>query len=982
MVYAQTTTVSVNPRFCRTNVGSNVTITVNVTDVPKLFLWQIDLKYNQTIARCTSIWIPSDNVFAGHSFNPAGPVFGRDVVDGLNYVQYGNTLQDADYVNVTNGILCQANFTVEAFGLTNILIATEENPVHIGTNSWDVDYSLLGDVKFNPLPFFAESGAIATATFFVLTINATAGGTTNPEPTAHAYLANTTVPVTAVTTLGYYFDHWILDYLNVSSKNPYTVIMDANHTLLAVFVRHIPVTWTVSNTGPADFRTIQAAIDSPNVTWGDIISVKSGIYYEHISVTKKLTLIGEDRDNTIIDGNGTGTVVQLYGDESTITGFTIRDGDYGVQISRQQPAPPIIAQPFFAGCRVEDNQILDNRYGAISLEGSTNDTIVNNRVENNTLFGIHLWSSLSNMLVNNTIVNNGQGVDFYGFSQDNVLRNNTMNNNKYNFGVVLRGETLFWDDPRLLNNDVDDSNTVNGKPVCCWVDRRDARVPSNAGYVWLLNCTNVTIQNCTLSSNLQGILVMNSINTVIAINNIADNVYGIYLSGASLSGYLSGCINSTLIGNTVKNNVNGVYLGYCSRFTTMRNNHISGSHMNFGLPLDAPFAGGSNLVNDIDTSNTVDGKPIVYWIDQHNRQVPTNAGYVMLINSTNILVEDLNLSNNVQSICLLATNDTIIVNNSITNSLCGIDAEGYEVYDQIHYFASFNITVRENSLVNDTVGVHLRSDKSVLSNNSLYGNPLGIDLFYTDNSIISGNVVVASKVNLTALQIYWEDELYIFYYPEGQLESFNGISGDLQELIYGEIGGIFVVGENNTIYGNTVMNCAIGICMGWWGGVFTQYNMIFHNNFIGNTRQALSDAQASSQWDDGYPSGGNYWSDYNGKDLLSGPFQNVTGSDGIGDTPYVIDANNRDRFPYMIKIGGPYIPGDLYHDGKVDMRDIGIAAAAFGSYGPGYLYPGSPASPRWDPRADITGLKYLVPDNKVDMLDIAVIASNFGKKWT
>jgi len=52
-------------------------------------------------------------------------------------------------------------------------------------------------------------------------------------------------------------------------------------------------------------------------------------------------------------------------------------------------------------------------------------------------------------------------------------------------------------------------------------------------------------------------------------------------------------------------------------------------------------------------------------------------------------------------------------------------------------------------------------------------------------------------------------------------------------------------------------------------------------------------------WDNGYPSGGNYWSDYNGTDLFSGPYQNETGSDGIGDTPYGIDENNQDRYPLM-----------------------------------------------------------------------------------
>jgi nitrous oxidase accessory protein NosD len=50
-------------------------------------------------------------------------------------------------------------------------------------------------------------------------------------------------------------------------------------------------------------------------------------------------------------------------------------------------------------------------------------------------------------------------------------------------------------------------------------------------------------------------------------------------------------------------------------------------------------------------------------------------------------------------------------------------------------------------------------------------------------------------------------------------------------------------------------------------------------------------------WDNGYPSGGNYWSDYNGTDFYSGIYQNATGSDGIGDTPYTMNANNQDRFP-------------------------------------------------------------------------------------
>jgi len=76
-------------------------------------------------------------------------------------------------------------------------------------------------------------------------------------------------------------------------------------------------------------------------------------------------------------------------------------------------------------------------------------------------------------------------------------------------------------------------------------------------------------------------------------------------------------------------------------------------------------------------------------------------------------------------------------------------------------------------------------------------------------------------------------------------------------------------------------------------------NTIYHNNFVNNTNQVYQEENFNNTWNEVYPSGGNYWSDYNGTDLYSGPYQNITGSDGIGDTPYVIDANNIDHYPLM-----------------------------------------------------------------------------------
>ncbi len=99
-----------------------------------------------------------------------------------------------------------------------------------------------------------------------------------------------------------------------------------------------------------------------------------------------------------------------------------------------------------------------------------------------------------------------------------------------------------------------------------------------------------------------------------------------------------------------------------------------------------------------------------------------------------------------------------------------------------------------------------------------------------------------------------------------------------------------------------------------------------------------------------------------GHDIYTGPYQNETGSDGVGDTPYIIDVNNEDRYPLM----KPWTPllGDINDDGKVDLKDVYMAASAYGSYS---------GSAKWVPEADINN------DGKVDLKDLYVTWANYGK---
>jgi PKD repeat protein len=96
------------------------------------------------------------------------------------------------------------------------------------------------------------------------------------------------------------------------------------------------------------------------------------------------------------------------------------------------------------------------------------------------------------------------------------------------------------------------------------------------------------------------------------------------------------------------------------------------------------------------------------------------------------------------------------------------------------------------------------------------------------------------------------------------------------------------------------------------------------------------------------------------------PCNNYTITAEATIVPYEYNATNNAYVDGTVKIR--YI-GDINGDGVTDMRDIALAAHAFGSY---------PDTPRWNPDADITGPEYLVPDGTVDMRDVALIARHFG----
>ena len=205
-----------------------------------------------------------------------------------------------------------------------------------------------------------------------------------------------------------------------------------------------------------------------------------------------------------------------------------------------------------------------------------------------------------------------------------------------------------------------------------------------------------------------------------------------------------------------------------------------------------------------------------------------------------------------------------------------------------YLFGIDNVTIERTNIKDFDYGICLDSSShNTLTENSIsagfygYGILLGNSAGFND--VIRNNVT--------------DNKYGIVLHESSILNSLaeNDISNN-------EIGIWLQKSDFNSISRNSISNNHCGIYLEQ-----TVHNNISHNSLSNNSLQAQSDEISTSIWDGGYPSGGNYWSDCNGTDLFNGPYQNVSGSDGIGDAPYVIDGSNADGYPLM----GPWAPPDV-----------------------------------------------------------------------
>jgi len=239
-----------------------------------------------------------------------------------------------------------------------------------------------------------------------------------------------------------------------------------------------------------------------------------------------------------------------------------------------------------------------------------------------------------------------------------------------------------------------------------------------------------------------------------------------------------------------------------------------------------------------------------------------------------------------------------------------LDGAGYNLYGTGAYESKGislsgreNVTVRNTQIQASWYGIWLSyaSNNSIVGNNITANSGYGIWLGYSSNNTVNGNDITNNANGLLigdSSNVITENNITNNSFDGVVLMASDNVITGNNIAKSGRYGIWLWLGSNSNISRNNITaNSDAGVRIDSSGNEF------HHNNF-NNTRQLYDPfSQRVNVWDDGYPSGGNYWSNYTGVDVKSGSYQNETGSDGIGDTSYVIDANNIDHYPLMT----PYI---------------------------------------------------------------------------
>jgi len=273
----------------------------------------------------------------------------------------------------------------------------------------------------------------------------------------------------------------------------------------------------VGGSGPNNYTKIQDAVD--NASDGDTIQVYSGIYNENIFIEKTLTLEGENKDTTIINGGKNHSTIAIFSDNVQIMGFTMTNGSWR----------NAVVDIYAAHCRITNTVILDCLCG-IRLHTSHENTVDNNIIRREVNHGIELIQSENNHITKNYITNTSLSIQLEE-SNGNTISNNIFTRNQYSI----------WLDTSHNNSIIENTITISDE-FCLLIKQSNNNIImknyiyDNKGTGILLDSSQGNrIQESQISNNPYGIILISSVFNLVKLNEITNNEYGVILEEAYLN---------------------------------------------------------------------------------------------------------------------------------------------------------------------------------------------------------------------------------------------------------------------------------------------------------------------------------------------------------------------------------------------------------------------------------------------------------------
>lgn len=351
---------------------------------------------------------------------------------------------------------------------------------------------------------------------------------------------------------------------------------------------------------------------------------------------------------------------------------------------------------------------------------------------------------------------------------------------------------------------------------------------------------------------------------IVSGNNITRSYYGIVMLSS----------DNIMLENNITCSDCGLYAYGSNRISIVGNNithnRNESGHGAWGLHImncNSSYVGGNNL-----TDNQIGFE----MHDSHDNLISgnnmsRNSGTAHFDGSGHIFSEN-NFENNtwVGLIVSGATSSSVIRNSFDGNMDAAIQLEGSYIV-----IAENNITNTKKSIIDRAYAIDGNYlSHCIISKNNVHGNGDSVFFQQISDTLFSDN--------------YLKDNggpgLYV-------LVAFNcTFSGN--HISDSVDCGIKTRACNSSLFiENEIENNSLGISL-----QLSYHNRIYHNSLVNNTQQVYA-ADSTNYWDDGYPSGGNYWSDDTADDEYQGSNQTVVGSDGICDLEYFLEANNTDYYP-------------------------------------------------------------------------------------